>query len=500
MTIQPRSAPDRRLEPGRGWRDGLPASLLAATALCGCAVGPNYAPPSPPTEQAYLPAAALQPGSAGAPETEQRVVTGAGPHADWWTLLRSPQIDQTVALALANNRTLDVAKANLARAREEVTAARGALYPQVDAAGGLVRQKYGASFLGPEASTFPTYSAYTAGVGVSYDLDVFGGNRRRIELAAADADVQNDDLAAARLGIAGDTVIEALQIASIRAQAEVVEQVVASDEQTLELVQTANGAGVASRIDVTTAQSQLDRDRALLPDLRQQLNMAQDALAILVGKSPATWSAPDFDLAAITLPQDVPLVVPSELVRARPDIRAAEAQLHAANAAVGVATADLYPHITLSADIAAQGLTSGPAGAAWSLMGGVTAPIFHGGTLKARRRGAQDAYDGAFAQYQQTVLVAFQQVADNLHGLINSADAVRTEQQALDSAGAALSLTRSGYGVGNTGIVQVLDAQRLQQLAQLGLVQARTRRYVQTIDLILATGGGLGDAPRLAEG
>jgi len=486
------------LEGGGRSRGGLSASLLAAAALGGCVVGPNYAPPSPPTEQTYLPAAVSQLGSAGSAETEQRVVTGAGPRIDWWTLLRSPEINQTVALALANNKTLGVAKSNLARAREEVTAARGSLYPQVDATGGLAQQKYGASFLGPEAFGFPTFSAYSAGVGVSYDLDVSGGNHRGIELAAADAEVQSDDLAAVRLSIAGDTVIEALQIASIRAQAEVVEAVVASDQRTLTLVRTANGAGVASRIDVTTAQSQLDRDRALLPSLRQQLNIAQDALAILVGKSPATSSAPDFSLSNITLPQDVPLVVPSELVRARPDIRAAEAQLHAANAAVGVATADLYPRITLSADIADQGLTAGPAGAAWSLVGGVTAPIFHGGTLSARRRGAKDAYVAAFAQYQQTVLIAFQQVADNLHGLINSADEARAEQQALESASAALSLTRLGYGVGDTGIIQVLDAQRLQQLAQLGLVQARTHRYIQTINLILATGGGLGDAPRVA--
>jgi NodT family efflux transporter outer membrane factor (OMF) lipoprotein len=494
MIAKPRLMLRPTPEGGRRTRGARPAGLLAAAALGGCVVGPNYAPPSPPTEQTYLPAAAPQPDSG---DTGQRVVTGVGPRSDWWTLLRSPEIDQTVALALANNRTLDVAKANLARAREEVTAARGALYPQVDATGGLARQKYGASFLGPEAFGFPTFSSYSAGVGVTYDLDVFGGNHRRIELAAADAEVQSDDLAGVRLSIAGDAVGEALQIASVRAQIEVMRQVVVSDQQTLKLVEAANGAGVASRIDVTTAQSQLDRDRAQLPSLQQQLNVAQDALAILVGKSPATWSAPDFSLSDITLPQDVPLVIPSELVRARPDIRAAEAQLHAANAAVGVATADLYPHIALSADIAEQGLTSGPAGAAWSLLGGVSAPIFHGGTLKANQRGARDAYQGAFAQYQQTVLIAFQQVADNLHGLANSADETKAEQQALDSASAALNLTRLGYGVGNTGIVQVLDAQRLQQLAQLGLVQAQTRRYIQTVNLILAAGGGLGDTPRL---
>jgi outer membrane protein TolC len=183
-------------------------------------------------------------------------------------------------------------------------------------------------------------------------------------------------------------------------------------------------------------------------------------------------------------------------VRARPDIRAAEAQLHAASASVGIATADLYPRITLSAAVAEEGLASGPSGIAWSLVGGLAAPIFHGGALSANRRAAQDAYQAAFAQYQQTVLAAFQQVADNLHGLSNAADSVQAEQQALDSADQALRLTRLGYAAGNVGIVQVLDAQRLQQLAELNLVQARTGRYDQTINLFLAAGGGIAAPPQ----
>jgi NodT family efflux transporter outer membrane factor (OMF) lipoprotein len=230
--------------------------------------------------------------------------------------------------------------------------------------------------------------------------------------------------------------------------------------------------------------------------LHQQLDVTRDALAVLVGKSPATWAPPEFDLSKMTLPQDIPLPFPSDLVRARQDIRAAEARLHAANAAVGVATADLYPHITLSAAIAEEGLTAGPAAAAWSLVGGLTAPIFHGGELSARKRSAQDAYLATFADYQQTILAAFQQIADNLHGLANAADAVRTERQALDSASAALRLTRLGYGVGNAGIVLILDAQRLQQLAELNHVQARAQRYVVTVNLFVAAGGGLADASK----
>jgi NodT family efflux transporter outer membrane factor (OMF) lipoprotein len=183
--------------------------------------------------------------------------------------------------------------------------------------------------------------------------------------------------------------------------------------------------------------------------------------------------------------------VPSELVRSRPDIRAAEAQLHAASAAVGIATADLYPRITLSANIAEQGLLGGPAGAAWSLIGGITAPIFHGGALSARRRAAQDAYQAAFAQYQQTVLTAFRQIADTLHALQNGADAVMAQRQALNSATRALELNRENYTAGNTTVIQVLDAQRLQQLAELSLVQARTERFLQTVNLFVAAGGGL---------
>ena len=462
-------------------------SFLVTLSLAGCAVGPDFKAPAPPTDRDYV----QQEVSASSAELGQRVFMGGTLRKDWWTSLQSPELNQVVEQALANNWSLEVARANLAKAEETVAVARGGLFPTIDAVAGAGRQKYGASFLGPQAATFQVFSAYTGGAAVSYDFDVFGGQRRQIELATADTQVQEEALNAAHLSVAGDTVLEALQIASIRAQIEAVQSVIASDQQNLTLVRKACESGVATQMDVTSAQSQLDHDRTMLPPLRQQLSVAQDALAILVGKSPATWAAPNFNLDTLTLPQDIPMVVPSELVRTRPDIRAAEARLHAASAAVGIATADMYPHLTLSAGIAEDGLFSGPAGAAWSVIGGLAAPVFHGGALSAHRRETQDTYQATFAQYQQTVLNAFKQVADNLHGLSNSADEVRTEQQALDSASAALRLTRLGYSVGNAGIVQVLDAQRLQQLAELQLVQARTQRYVQTVSLFLAAGGGI---------
>jgi NodT family efflux transporter outer membrane factor (OMF) lipoprotein len=467
-------------------------SLISMSAgLAGCTVGPDFVAPSQPRETNYVMGQAATVSTQASGATTQQIHLGGVLDEDWWTRLRSPELDRTVTLSLSSNRTLEVARANLSKASEGVKIARAGLFPQLDATGGLAGRQYGASFLGPEAATFPTFSAYTAGVGVSYDPDAFGRTRRSVELATADKDVQQEALRAAQLSIASDTVLDALQIASTRAQIDVVNIVVASDQRTIGLVQSREAAGAASAQDVTTAQSQMDRDRALLPALHQQLNMAQDALATLVGRSPADWSAPDFSLAGMSLPRDVPLVVPSELVRSRPDIRAAEAQLHAANAGVGIATADLYPRISLSADIAEEGLLAGPAGAAWSLVGGITAPIFHGGALSARRRAAQDAYQAAFAQYQQTVLTAFRQIADTLHALQNGADAVMAQQQALNSATKALGLSREAYIAGTTTILQVLDAQRLQQLAELSLVQARTERFLQTVNLFVAAGGGL---------
>lgn len=499
VQILPGEGPARRSGGGGGARLALArlALVLAAgAALAGCAAaGPDFTPPAAPSQARYgeRPPGPLP--SAGPDQPRQALAPGQSVRPDWWTLLGSPELDRTVELALADNQTLAAARADLARSAEQVAVARGGLYPQVDASANLARNQYGASFLGPQAFAFPRFSAYSAGAAISYDPDAFGGVRRSIEGASAEAEVQAQALAAARLEVAGEAVTDALQIASIRAQIDVIGEVVAADEKTLDLVRAAHASGVASEMDVTTAQSQLDHDRTLLPPLRQALDAARDALPALVGKTPADWSAPDFDLGRLTLPQDLPLSLPSALARQRPDIRAAEARLHAASAAVGVASADLYPRFTLSGTLAEQGLLTGPAGAAWSLVGGLAAPVFHGGALRAGKRAAEDAYQASYARYRQTVLVSFQQVADSLHALANSADAVRTQQQALASADAALRLTRLGYGAGNAGVLQVLDAQRLRQLAELGLVQARTQRYLATIRLYMALGGGVEPAP-----
>jgi NodT family efflux transporter outer membrane factor (OMF) lipoprotein len=481
----------------RSWQVNAPAGLallLGAWLVSGCATSPRYVRPADPVQSAYIKApisrAGTEPTPGNGPTAAPHISLGGSPPEQWWTLLRSPEIDRLVNQALQNNQSVAAAKAHLAAARERVRAARGAWYPQVQAAAGAQRTRFGAPVLGSLAKDFPPFSAYSAGAEVSYDLDVFGGTRSRVELAAAAAQYQSTQLAAVALVVSGNVAIQALQIATVRAQIRVADQIVSDDEHMLSLIRAARELGAVSEIDVLSAQSQLDHDRTLLPPLRQQSSEAQDTLADLIGAVPADAPPIQMDLESLTPPDDLPLALPSELVRRRPDIGAAEAQLHAAAAAVGVATAAMYPRFTLSASLAREGLLSGgPSEAAWNLLGGLTAPLFRGGTLSAERRAAQADYQAVFAAYQQTVLNAFSQVAASLQALSNDSDFLISQQRALESASASLTLTREAYVAGDAGYVRVLDAERLNSQAQLGRVQADGQRYIDTVKLLLAAGG-----------
>jgi NodT family efflux transporter outer membrane factor (OMF) lipoprotein len=219
----------------------------------------------------------------------------------------------------------------------------------------------------------------------------------------------------------------------------------------------------------------------------------------LIGRAPGDWAPPDFDLAEFTLPEELPVSLPSDLVRQRPDILAAEAQLHAASAAVGVATAQLYPNLNLTASFTQDALKPSrlfnPASSVFDVGANLLAPIFHGGALQAQKQAAVDAFDGALANYKETVLTSFGQVADVLQALVHDAELLEAERRALESAEASLRLTRTTYSYGNIGILQVLDAQRLAEQARLGYVRAQAQRYLDTVQLLTAMGGGWWDWP-----
>ncbi|HUZ73298.1 MAG TPA: efflux transporter outer membrane subunit [Stellaceae bacterium] len=477
--------------PGIG-RIAAGAGTAAALALAGCTLGPNFTPPKAPPETTYT-----SHGAAEKQAGDQHFALGAKITGDWWTLFRSDPLDAVLKQAVAGNRSLVAAQATLAAAQESVNAALAGLYPQVDLGASAVRQHInGAQFGLPELPPqFPPYSnLFRVGPTVSYALDIFGGTRRTIEESAALAAVQDYQLDAAYLTLTGNAVLQALTIASLRAQLDTVDGIVADDQRNLDLVHTELRAGVATQLDIETATSQLATDRTLRPPLLQQLSVARHALTVLVGKVPSNWQPPNFDLDRITLPTELPLSLPSSLVRQRPDLLAAEAQLHAASAAIGVATAQLYPQITLTGAMSQQAISLDTlfhgASNVWSLGPSLTMPIFHAGALEAERRRAVDNFNAALATYEQTVLQAFGQVADVLEALNHDAELLAEEQSALRSAQSSLDLTRRSYSIGSVGILQVVDAQRVAEQARLGFVRAKVQRYLDTAQLFVAMGGG----------
>jgi NodT family efflux transporter outer membrane factor (OMF) lipoprotein len=455
--------------------------------LAGCVAGPDFeSPKTPPTERYTTEALPDVPVTSGAiPET-------------WWSVFRSPKLDDTVRTALAGNRNLKAAQSTLKQANELLGAAKAAKNPEITGDAGAGRQKLGAAFLG--GFDLPPFSYYSIGASVSYVFGLAGGVRRTIEQQQALAEVQQHELNAAQLSLTGNVVLQAFAIASARARIRAAEAVLEDDRRNVELVRKAFDEGSVPRLDVLSAESQLAQDETLMPPLRQELSTARHALAVLVGEAPGNWSPPDFELEDFTPPETLPLSLPSELARRRPDILAHEAQLHAATAAVGIATANLYPQIKLTGTFSQQSISLSSlfdrTNDAYSIAGGITQPLFDWGRRHAQKRAAEAAMQASLATYEQTVLTAFRQVADVLAALEHDTQATAAQQRALDVAESSLALTRESYSAGNTGVLQILDAERQVQRARIGVARARAQKMQDTAELVVALGG---DSPVTAE-
>jgi len=471
-------------------------SILACVPalLIGCAVGPDFKRPESSSTAGYAQSPTSLP-AAGPADVQQHILPGQRVVGQWWELFHAQQLNDTLALAISKSPTLDTARATLAQAQQAIAAAAGALYPQAGLGASATRER-----VSTDALVAPTHvigNLFSIGPTVSFGADIFGGVRRQVEQQTALAEVQRYELAAAYLSLTGNAVTEAIAIASAHEQLNAVTDIIAVDQQNLDLTQIEQQAGKAAMTDVLSAKSQLAADRALLPPLAQQLSAAGDALTILVGKTPAEWTPPAFDLETLRLPTELPVSLASTLVHERPDILAAEAQLHAASAAIGVATAQLYPNVTLSAawnrSAASAGTLAEGANSLWSVGAGLTAPLFHGGTLTAQRREAIDAFDAQLGIYRQTVLQAFGQVADILQALEHDAMALNAQREALDAAQASLELSQESYKEGQGSFLQVLQAQRLFGQARLGYALAKSQRYLDTTQLFEAMGGAWRD-------
>ncbi len=480
---------------------------LAATlamGLSGCMVGPDFKTPAFPTARAYLGAAETPAASSDGPIA----IPGEGPALRWWEAFGSSELNRLVDQAMRHNQSLAASDATLGRARAQVAAVAGQLYPQVDGNLRAEREQVNLSAYGFNPSAFPGFGGnpqfdlYTVGGGVNFDADLFGANRRRLEQAHARALSSQRQSEAAHLTIAGRVVIQVLTIAAIRARIATTESLLEEDRKLADLTETRRQGGEGTLVDVLNAQSQLADDRGDVPQLEQLLDEARHVLATLEGLAPAELGPTDIDFAQLILPREIPVAIPSRLVRKRPDILQAEADLHAATAEIGIATAALYPDITLGGTLG----TAAPTAASlfsksfrsFDLFAALSTPIFHGGTLKAEQRAAIEDAKASDAQYRETVLGSFQQVADLLDALGHDQRSVENQLDAAATASRNRNLSRESYEEGNTGLLSVLDAERLHQRAQLALVEAQRRQYLDVARLYVATAGGWRDTTNLA--
>jgi NodT family efflux transporter outer membrane factor (OMF) lipoprotein len=468
------------------------AFIFIAT-VSGCAVGPDFHPVPAPAVSGYTPEP-LPPRTAsadvigGAPQTLR---SGGDISGQWWTLFHSSQLNRLIEQALKANPNLQAAQAALRVAEESTYAEEGYYYPSVVGGVSGLRERRLRYTRGDPTGIGSPYTLLNVGVNVSYNFDVFGGLKRQVEAYKAQSEYQRFLLEAAYLTLTANVVTAAVQEASLRGQIAATLELIKDERGQLDIVRNELALGGASEADVLAQQTLLEQTEATLPPLNKQLEIERDLLRVLTGHFPNQDVGENFDLSTLKLPENLPLSLPSQLIEQRPDVREYEALLHQASAGIGVATANMLPQFTLSGSLgtfAGSGLN--PGALAFSVLTGVTQPIFEGGTLLHRRRAAIAAYDQALAAYRYTVLVAFQNVADSLRALQSDADYVKAQSAAEHSASESYRVAREQYQAGYIPYLSLLAAEYAYQQTLLTLVQAEASRYVDTAALFQALGGG----------
>jgi NodT family efflux transporter outer membrane factor (OMF) lipoprotein len=474
----------------------LLAVLGLVLLVSACNVGPDFLRPKPPAVTGYT-QGALPAQTLGAKKSAaQRFLPGRDIPQEWWRVFHSKQLDALIAQSLEANPDVQAAESALRVAQENVRAQQGYYAPTLTAGASASRQRVAPNVAAssPLPSGAPVFSLYTGQVTVAYAPDVLGLNRRSVESLQAQAEAQNFQLIAARLSLSSNVVAAAIQEAALRAEIAATQDIVAANARMLEVLRGQFRHGYASAADVAAQETQLAQARALLPPLQKQLAQNRDLLTALAGRLSADEIAQTFELSRLTLPHDLPLSLPSKLVDQRPDVRAAEAQLHAASANIGIAAANRLPQFTIAAGAGDIGTMlshlAGPAGAFWSLAGGAAQTIFAGGTLLHRQKSAEAAYEQAAAQYRSTVIGAFQNVADVLNAIRYDADSEKAAAAAASAAKTSLDVADRQFKAGYGTYLALLTAQQAYQQTRLALVQAEAARYADTAALYQALGGG----------
>ncbi|GAC1300127.1 MAG: efflux transporter outer membrane subunit [Steroidobacteraceae bacterium] len=415
---------------------------------------------------------------------------------DWWKLFGSQELDALVGEALRASPNVLSAQAALRQALENTAAQRGYYFPTLQAGFGASRNHDALGVLSPTlASPQSFFNLFRPAVTVSYVPDLFGANRRQVESLAAQAEASRFQLDATYLTLTANVVTAAIEEAGLREQISATERVIALEREALGVLRRQLELGAIAEGEVFGQDAALAQLEATLPPLNRQLHQTRDALAVLTGHLPAELTSPRLKLDQLTLPTDLPLGVPSQLVERRPDVRAAEAQLHAATAQVGVAIANLLPQVTLTADLGSSATAMSDlfkAGTGfWSIGANATQTLFAGGTLLHRKRAADAALDQAGAMYKAAVLTAFQNVADALHALDTDADALSAASRATSASQRSLDVVRHQMELGAVSYLALVNAEQTYQQAAVSLAQARTNRYADTAALFLALGGSV---------
>ncbi len=477
----------------------LASLLLAGSALCttlsGCMVGPDFQHPAPPKADSFLPDTPKELVAAGIPGGEtQTLVQGMDIPGQWWGVFQSAPLNGLIETALRANPDVQAAVAGLKVAQENARAQRATLFPTMQMGLGASQNQTPTS-LSPATSTGATvYGLFTAGLSITYALDLWGGNRRQIESLDSLAEAQCFQVEGAYLSLASNVAAAAIQEASLRAQIDATQRIITVQRETLAILQRQSGLGAIPGGDVATQQAALAQAEATLPPLQKALALQRDLLATLTGHLPNQDIAARFHLEDLTLPHELPLSLPSRLVEQRPDVRAAEANLHSASALVGVATANQLPQITLTAGVNTQSLSTdtlfGPGLTGMTTGVSVLQTILDGGALAAKKRAAQAGLEQADAQYRSIVLTAFRNVADTLRTLEYDAITLRAAVEAERAAATSLDIAQRRLALGDITYVGVLVTQLTYQQTLLTRVQAQAARLTDTAALFQALGGG----------
>jgi NodT family efflux transporter outer membrane factor (OMF) lipoprotein len=471
-------------------------AALALLPIAGCTVGPDFKKPAAPDVGDYtarpLSTTVTSPNVDGG--EAQRFVKGLDISADWWTLFHSRPLNDLIEQSITNNHDLKAAQAALSVARENALAQRGAFYPSVAAGFSASRQQQAGTIAPTPSTNAYLYNLFTPQVSVSYVPDVFGLTRRTVESFEAQAQAVRFQMIATYNTLTANVVVTAIQAGSLQMQIEATRQLIDFNSKMVEILQYQFAKGYASRLDVAAQESQLAQVAATLPPLLKQATQVRDLLAVLAGRFPDHAPTDNFALSSLQLPEELPVSLPSALVEQRPDVLQATANLHAASAQIGIATANRLPNITLTAiagntALATNQLFDSGTGF-WALGADVIAPIFNGGALLHLQRAAQAAYVQAAEQYRSTVLTAFQNVADTLTALEQDAEGLKAAAAAAEAAKVTLDLSQRQYQIGYAGYLSLLSAEQAYQQARINLVQAQANRYADTAALIQALGGG----------